>query len=118
MTAPPALRRDSAIAEGKSRSRNDDVRAYAFARSKGNCEACEEPAPFITQNDQPYLEIHHLQRVSSGGMDSPKNVAAICPNCHRRTEYGADADEFNASIVKKIANKEMSLKCEPGTNAQ
>jgi hypothetical protein len=28
------------------------------------------------------LDIHHLQRVSDQGADSPDNLLALCPNCH------------------------------------
>ncbi|MBE3038893.1 MAG: HNH endonuclease [Chloroflexi bacterium] len=28
------------------------------------------------------LDIHHLERVSEGGPDSPDNLLALCPNCH------------------------------------
>ena len=28
-----------------------------------------------------------------------KNVAAVCPNCHRRTEKSKDSDQFNNAEV-------------------
>lgn len=28
------------------------------------------------------LDIHHLERVSDGGVDSADNLLALCPNCH------------------------------------
>ena len=38
-----------------------------------------------------------------------ENVAAVCPNCHRRTEKSKDSYEFNSAIVKKILAKEKQL---------
>ncbi len=90
-------------------SRSSTIRAYAHERSKGVCEGCETPAPFITKNGMPYLEVHHLIPLSEGGADSPENVAAICPNCHRRTEKSKDSKKFNSNIIKKIQVKESSF---------
>lgn len=28
------------------------------------------------------IEIHHLDRVSEGGSNTPENLVALCPNCH------------------------------------
>lgn len=91
------------------RSTSTAVHTYAIQRSKGICESCEEEAPFTTKNGKPYLEVHHLLPISKGGSDHPKNVAAVCPNCHRRTEKSNDSDEFNNAIVKKILAKEKEL---------
>ena len=89
--------------------RNNTIRSYTIERSKGICESCETPAPFTTKNGTPYLEVHHLIPLSKGGPDHPQNVAAVCPNCHRRTEKSKDSEEFNNKIIKKILNKEKVL---------
>ena len=47
--------------------------------------------------------------ISKGGPDHPENVAAICPNCHRRTEKSKDSEEFNDKIIKKVLKKEKGL---------
>ena len=59
------------------------VKAYVCARAKGVCEACGKAAPFLRTDGTPYLEPHHTRRVSDGGPDDPRWVAAVCPNCHR-----------------------------------
>ncbi|SFB38434.1 5-methylcytosine-specific restriction enzyme A [Lentibacillus halodurans] len=64
------------------------VKAYALTRANGICEACGEEAPFVKKDGTPFLEVHHLYRLSDGGADQPEAVAAICPNCHRRVHYG------------------------------
>ena len=95
--------------ETTARSRNETIKQYALVRSNGVCEGCEEPAPFIAKNGKPYLEVHHIVALSSGGADSPDNVAAVCPNCHRRVDFGEDSDEFNELILEQITRKEFDL---------
>jgi len=93
----------------KGRSTSTHVHSYAIQRSQGICESCDAPAPFETRNGTPYLEVHHLKPISQGGSDHPENVAAVCPNCHRRTEKSKDSDLFNNAIIKKILAKEKKL---------
>jgi len=69
--------------------RNPDVVAEALFRANGICEVCHQPAPFLKKLDStPYLEVHHIERLSDGGADVLENVLALCPNCHRREHYG------------------------------
>ena len=91
------------------RSTSTAIHSYAIQRSKGICESCDEAAPFTTKNGRPYLEVHHLIPICKGGPDHPENVAAVCPNCHRRTEKSQDSDEFNNAIIKRITQKEKKL---------
>ena len=64
--------------------RSEKIREYAKIRSKGKCELCEQPAPFNDKYGRPFLETHHIKYLSKGGKDTIDNVAAICPNCHRK----------------------------------
>lgn len=74
--------------------RNRYVAAEALARAAGICEACQQPAPFARKsNGQPYLEIHHKQRLADDGADTIGNVIALCPNCHRKAHYGWQPEE-------------------------
>ncbi|WP_440970915.1 HNH endonuclease [Peribacillus frigoritolerans] len=88
------------------RRRAAAIKKYALVRSNGICEACNDPAPFTTPDGTPFLEVHHLTRLSDGGMDSTENVAAICPNCHRRAHYSSDADAYNQRLIEITAAKE------------
>lgn len=73
------------------RARCNTVRRYALKRAKGVCEACHEAAPFINLNGEPFLEVHHIGALSvDDRADRIDNVAAICPNCHRRAHYGIE----------------------------
>ncbi len=85
------------------------IKLYAKKRAKGVCEGCGNPAPFVKVDDSPYLEVHHINRLSDGGPDDPSWVAAICPNCHRRSHFSKDLSEFNNSLKITVQKKENSL---------
>ncbi|HUN98983.1 MAG TPA: HNH endonuclease signature motif containing protein [Bradyrhizobium sp.] len=54
----------------------------------------------------PYLEPHHLRRLSDGGPDHPAQVIALCPNCHRRVHAGADGPKYNVALTAKMVTIE------------
>lgn len=89
--------------------RSEAVKLYALKRSGGICEGCAQPAPFEGKQG-PFLEVHHLHRLGDGGPDEPSNVAAICPNCHRRAHFSKDGAEFNKILIKQIFEHEAALK--------
>lgn len=94
---------------GKPRTiyeRSADVRVYVLARSAGKCEGCAEPAPFKRPDGSPYLEPHHIRRVSDGGPDDPRFVIALCPNCHRRVHAGADGPGYNSTLMARMPHIE------------
>ncbi len=69
--------------------RNPDIIVEVLRRANGVCECCGNPAPFLRRSDgTPYLEVHHIVTLSSGGPDTEANAQALCPNCHRRAHYG------------------------------
>lgn len=75
---------------------------YALARAGGLCESCGVAAPFLRPDGTPYLEVHHTDRLSDGGLDAPHRVASICPTCHRRIHCGEDGPRFNDELRQKI----------------
>lgn len=84
------------------------IKIYAKKRAQGLCEGCGNPAPFVKTNGAPYLEVHHINRLSDGGPDDPLWVAAICPNCHRRSHYSKDMSEYNNSLKAIVQKKERT----------
>jgi len=88
--------------------RSKAIRFYALKRSHGVCEGCSSPAPFEGK-EGPFLEVHHLHRLGDGGPDSPENVIALCPNCHRRVHYSRDGTDYNAGLIDKIKNLESEM---------
>lgn len=68
--------------------RNPYVVVATLRRAKGICEDCGQQAPFIARaTGEPFLEVHHIRKLSEGGSDSLDNTIALCPNCHRRRHY-------------------------------
>ena len=90
------------------RQRSQWIRLYALRRAQGQCEGCGIPAPFMTPDGQPYLEVHHIRRLSDGGPDHPQWVVAICPNCHRRAHYAEDAVRYNAHLSQVVQERERT----------
>jgi 5-methylcytosine-specific restriction enzyme A len=82
--------------------RSRDVRDYVLARAGNKCEGCESLAPFARKDGSPYLEPHHIRRVSDGGPDHPAFVIALCPSCHRRVHAGADGDSYNSALLNRM----------------
>ena len=81
------------------RQRSEAVREYVLQRSKGVCEACTQPAPFVRTNGVFYLEPHHTQRLADGGPDHPRWVGAVCPTCHRCIHSGKDGKQLNQTLA-------------------
>ncbi|PSH68491.1 HNH endonuclease [Phyllobacterium brassicacearum] len=88
--------------------RSRDVRDYVVARAKGHCEGCEAPAPFHRPYGVPYLEPHHIRRLTDGGPDDPRHVIGLCPNCHRRVHSGADGTTYNLDLAKRMLAIEIA----------
>ena len=82
------------------RMRSRAVRFYVLQRANGKCEGCGATAPFTTMDGRPYLEPHHIRRLTDGGPDDPRWVAGICPNCHRRAHYSRDGLRTTRSSQK------------------
>jgi hypothetical protein len=86
--------------------RDPAVRAWVLQRAKGLCELCETQAPFVTDDEIPYLESHHIIMLSEGGPDTPSNTAAVCPNCHRNLHYGIDRQDLRDRLCQLVISKE------------
>ncbi len=89
--------------------RNQNIKDYVLSRSQGLCECCGIPAPFFKKNGTPYLEPHHIHKLSDKGLDHPRMMAALTPNCHREIHHGAKGGEIDDRLAKAIAEKEDLL---------
>ena len=88
----------SSTVQTKSYHRDPTIAAYVKKRAHGCCQLCGLPAPFVDQSGEPYLECHHIDWLSNGGMDSIDNCVALCPNCHRKMHMLNDPNDI--SILK------------------
>jgi 5-methylcytosine-specific restriction enzyme A len=82
--------------------RDPVVRAWILKNANGKCEACGSDAPFLLPGSVPFLEVHHMIPLASGGPDTIDNTIAVCPNCHRRVHLSQDKDLFVLDIYNKI----------------
>lgn len=89
--------------------RSAHVKNYVLLRAAGMCESCEKPAPFIRKDGRAYLEPHHINRLSDGGLDHPLYVGAICPACHREIHYGINGAEKNERLRAYVETREKAI---------
>lgn len=85
-------------------SRDPAVTEYVKRKANGICDLCQDPAPFIDENEKPYLECHHVKYLAKGGYDSISNAVALCPNCHRKMHslnLNTDKQKLNLRITKR-----------------
>lgn len=82
--------------------RDPNVVAWVLLQASGVCEACAAPAPFLRNDGQPYLEVHHVRPLSEGGPDTVDNAIAACPNCHRRLHHSDDRKVFRRVVIDQI----------------
>ncbi len=83
--------------------RNQHIVEYTKRLSNGVCDLCDEQAPFKNRKNEPYLEVHHINWLAKGGEDSMMNVAALCPNCHKKMHILKNKAEIEK--LKIIANE-------------
>lgn len=91
------------------RTTSEVVRQFALREADGVCQGCNKEAPFETESGDPYLEVHHITRVSDGGPDHPDNVIALCPNCHAEVHDGKKGPQLNEKLREKAENRTASL---------
>ena len=91
------------------RQRSADIRDYVLARAAGRCELTGKDAPFCKPDGEPYLEVHHIRKLSDGGLDHPVNCAAITPDSHREIHFGANGKILDEKLASLISSKEKLL---------
>jgi 5-methylcytosine-specific restriction protein A len=94
---------------GRSYARSEVVKEFALRHADGVCQGCKKEAPFVDKSGNPFLEVHHLHRRADGGPDTPENVIALCPNCHRHRHHGRDGDEFNQRLMEKAEERNQEF---------
>jgi 5-methylcytosine-specific restriction protein A len=114
----PSQNADPAFLMAWYRQRSSELRRYAILRSLGRCEACGAPAPFVNDRGQGFLEVHHITRLADDGLDEPRNIAAVCPNCHRRAHYSSDREDFRKRLLLAAITAEARVFAFRETSAQ
>lgn len=83
--------------------RDPAVKAWVLEFAGGICELCREPAPFKDEDGHPFLELHHVEALSSGGPDTVSNAVAVCPNCHRACHLSNRRRRLAAKLYRNCA---------------
>lgn len=100
------------ILESKKRKHINIIKSFYIQENVDKCDACGKET-FITKNNIPYLEYHHLVPLSQEGTDHILNIFGICPMCHRKFHFCEDASRKdlykglnqNDTLVKIDKNK-------------
>lgn len=94
---PGKLTRQTVVYE-----RIPEVVAWVLQNSHGCCESCDKEAPFLTSRNRPFLEVHHVISLSSGGADTVENCVALCPNCHRAMHHSGERERLIKALFEKV----------------
>jgi HNH endonuclease len=81
--------------------RKPGVVAQVLLRANGFCEVCDAAAPFQDLDASPFLEVHHVRPLASGGPDLEDNAVAACPNCHRELHFGMNRERRQQGVIQK-----------------
>jgi len=82
--------------------RDPVVRIKVLFRAAGKCEWCGKGG-FIMTDGGVYLETHHVVPLCEDGLDTERNVAALCPNHHREAHLGRNRKKLRRGLLKRIA---------------
>ena len=110
--ATTAVEQSASRARTTYYQRSEAVRTYVLAQADGRCESCGGNAPFNRPDGSPYLEPHHTRRVSDGGPDHPRWVAAVCPNCHAEIHHGDNGEKLNTELKEALGRIEADATSE------
>jgi hypothetical protein len=81
------------------------VVAWILLQSKGKCERCSANAPFRRLDNTPYLEVHHVRTLATGGPDTVANAVALCPNCHRAAHLSRKRGEIQTELKVRLTSR-------------
>jgi hypothetical protein len=93
---------DSRVVARKEFARSVAIIAATLNRAKGVCDLCHMIGPFPCADGRPFLEVHHVVPLSEGGSDTLKNVAAVCPNCHRACHFAPNKVILSVRLKSRL----------------
>ena len=82
--------------------RDPEVVAWVLNFANGICECCKRSAPFIKEDGDTFLEVHHLKQLADGGSDTTTNAIAVCPNCHRELHFGKNKSIKKMKVYESV----------------
>ena len=99
------------LVSSNSFPRNQSVAKNVIIHSNYKCNIDPNHSTFITKNNKPYMEAHHLIPLSAqdsfkdAGLDTEANIVCLCPTCHRFLHYGLNIEEYLKKLfeLRKVA---------------
>lgn len=81
--------------------RSAAARRAVLIRSGGLCESarCTGMPPETNRRGEPILDVDHIRDLAIGGDDHPRNMVALCPNCHACKTRGAQAARWRRELT-------------------
>ncbi len=80
--------------------RQESARRAVLLRSEGHYEnpRCTGEPYDITDAERPILDVDHIQDLAQSGSDYPKQVVALCPNCHAIKTRGRTREQLRHEL--------------------
>jgi 5-methylcytosine-specific restriction protein A len=90
----------------------------ALKKLYGECQMTGMTYVFLSAKGTPYLEVHHLIPLGSGGADSPHNMVVLSAHAHRMLHHaevsGLDLAQIkDNSLTFSINGKSATIKWHP-----
>jgi len=91
--------------------RSQDARNAVLLRSEGHCEnpRCTGDIQDHTDKGAPILEIDHIHDLALDGDDDPRQMIALCPNCHAAKTRGTKRDELKPILLATAKDRHERL---------
>lgn len=91
--------------------RDPEARRVVLERSGWTCEnpRCGGMPADVTADGEAILEVDHVKPLSEGGRDHPKNMIALCPNCHAMKTRGSRAGELRKQFKREAKRAHKAL---------
>ena len=90
--------------------RDEQKKVNTLFLANFKCEVDENHNLFLTDEDTPYLECHHLiplmyHDLFDSSLDVESNLICLCPNCHKKLHYGKDIEVELKILYAKRKNR-------------
>lgn len=80
--------------------RSAAARRAVLIRAQGSCESqrCTGMPAESNRHGEPILDVDHVKDLALGGEDHPRNMVALCPNCHACKTRGDNASRWRREL--------------------
>ncbi len=94
------------IVSGKRIKRNNYLMVLIKKYRGYSCQFCK--TKILKRNGEFYIEACHIRPKSNGGKDKMENILVLCPNCHKKFDFGLREEEIfsDDGYYKLLLNKE------------